>query len=892
MMVPALAMIDTTHHAPSVSMKTCRWWLLALLLPLGCGCASSSSFLPSNHDRTASFRRDAFWIWDDQPSKPNSWMIFRRHMHIPSLAVYNQTQTVSVQLQAKIAVDSKYWLWACWHHSSSPSEEDHHWRDSTFYNGNETLLLVREGGLKRGPTPRDTWYDTVNLHVPYHHHHHHHQHSGTKRNATLSIQILVWYFGKNGFSHKDSGHGGLLLDGTVSVANTALWQRPLVTDLQWSVQSHPGFGSEDAGDTPNYRLAEHNIYYDARRKQAPPPPLQPALQLGQAGSKPWNQLWPRRIPQWKDFPLQDYASVQVETFPNGTIILHARLWYNTQFYPWILLPPLHSKDSNNTSIRVDIQTDNYQYHKPNKHKQSSDPIYLRATFLTHATSSESQSFESPSWINGHVVTYRIHYYTGTTTPTASIQVPRVMYRETRYDASLTGRFHSNDEFLNTLWAKAQRTLLVNMRDNFMDCPDRERAQWWGDVTLEIGQAMYALGNRAKALARKAISDLVHWQQQDKQQKCDKLHAPVPEGNYPRELPLQMLASIGWYGIYTYYWYTGDSETVKDAYPHVRSYLRTCWSMNATTGLINHRHGDWDWGDWGQNADVPILDNAWYVLALRAAIPMARVAGFEQQDVGHWQAQLKKIQQNFDVPTRRFPQIVKVLMTQRFWASPYMEKYVLESLFKMKHADEALQRMKHRYQAMVMAPNITTLWEQWDLNSGSYNHAWAGGPLTLLSEYVAGIAPTSPGWRTFHVMPNDSRNLTRLKATVPVSNDGNDAIIHVSIRKRKDKGGKHCFYRLDLSSPNNTLATVGIPREVKFRENTCRLGTVQVNNVVLWNVSEGKLLTRPLARVEGVSLMNVTETHVLCQASPGHVQLKGVAKCTSNRNTTIIKAITY
>nr|MCU0451528.1 hypothetical protein [Bernardetiaceae bacterium] len=40
---------------------------------------------------------------------------------------------------ARLAVDSRYWLWA---------------------NGQ---LVVFEGGLRRGPNPRDTYYDEVDL---------------------------------------------------------------------------------------------------------------------------------------------------------------------------------------------------------------------------------------------------------------------------------------------------------------------------------------------------------------------------------------------------------------------------------------------------------------------------------------------------------------------------------------------------------------------------------------------------------------------------------------------------------------------------------------------------------------------------------------------------------
>ena len=39
-----------------------------------------------------------------------------------------------------------------------------------------------------------------------------------------------------------------------------------------------------------------------------------------------------------------------------------------------------------------------------------------------------------------------------------------------------------------MWEKSQRTLYITMRDTYMDCPDRERAQWWGDEVNESGEA--------------------------------------------------------------------------------------------------------------------------------------------------------------------------------------------------------------------------------------------------------------------------------------------------------------------------------------------------------------------------------------------------------------------
>ena len=47
------------------------------------------------------------------------------------------------------------------------------------------------------------------------------------------------------------------------------------------------------------------------------------------------------------------------------------------------------------------------------------------------------------------------------------------------------------------------------------------------------------------------------------------------------------------------------------------------------------------------------------------------------------------------------------------ASPYMEKYVLESLFKTGHGDFALERFKKRFGPMIEDQLHSTLYEGWE-----------------------------------------------------------------------------------------------------------------------------------------------------------------------------------
>ena len=154
-----------------------------------------------------------------------------------------------------------------------------------------------------------------------------------------------------------------------------------------------------------------------------------------------------------------------------------------------------------------------------------------------------------------------------------VKVIDLMYRETGYDTEFSGYFKSDDSLLNTLWQKAKRTLYVTMRDTYMDCPDRERSQWWGDVVNESGEAFYALDPKGQLLTKKGILELMAWQRED-----NTIYSPVPSGNWEKELPGQMLASVGYFGFWNYYWNTGDLETLKKVHPRVKKYLDV-WKLD-------------------------------------------------------------------------------------------------------------------------------------------------------------------------------------------------------------------------------------------------------------------------------------------------------------------------
>ena len=323
-----------------------------------------------------------------------------------------------------------------------------------------------------------------------------------------------------------------------------------------------------------------------------------------------------------------------------------------------------------------------------------------------------------------------------------------------------------------LLEKAKNTLYVNMRDTWFDCPDRERAQWWGDLVLLMEESFYIFDNEAIALSRKAILELVDWQKES-----GVLFSPIPAGNWDRELPQQMLAAIA-LGFKNYLMFTGDMETYKYVFPNVKKYL-DLWTVDEN-GHVNFKSGGWNWSDWGNHIDTELLEQVWYYMALQTYADIAGQVGKDQEKHKALQtaAKIKQfVNNNYwtengyksttytdEIDSRgnglivvagiagkdKYNNIASLLKNTRH-SSPYFDKYELEALFIMNKNEQALSRIKERYKPMVDS-ELTTLWELFDLGNSSYNHGWSGGPLTMMYRYIAGIKPTEPGFDKFEVFP--------------------------------------------------------------------------------------------------------------------------------------------
>ena len=623
---------------------------------------------------------------------------------------------VPKELTAYISADSKYWL---------------------YING-ETVVF--EGSVKRGPDKNSGYYDSIDI-APF------------LKEGENSICALVWFWdNETSYSYSSSGQGGFLFE---AINNDIT----IISDKSWKVKRNSSYVDSPLYP-PNYRLPEYSIYFDAREDMTDwmnesydASSWENATEYAIGGDGAYGKLFHRGIPFLKDYGLKDYENSK--TYENYTVSknlgekITVDIPYNAQITPYLkIIAPAGKK------IRV-----------------TSENTLIGAVSTTYITKEGEQEFEALGWFNGEHITYKIP---------KGVTIVSLMYRETGYDSSFCGDFKCDDEFLNSLWQKSLRTLYVTMRDNFMDCPDRERAQWWGDVTSEMIMTMYSLDSNSYLLYQKGVEAMLSHIDETK-----VLQTVVPISGDYFELPVQQLAGI--VGFLTYYEYTGDKAFIEKVYDASFDYLKL-WEMGENN-LVVHRGGSWDWADWGKKADMTAIENAWVYYALSATEEMAEILG-KDEDISFITQRKDSLSNGYktlwteegfkseDVKNpddranalailsglaekEQYDTITNVLTTTKN-SSPYMEYYVLEALCKIGKYEEVEDRIKDRYEGM-MNEDYSTLWEFWDSWQGTMNHAWSGGPLVIMSKHFAGITPLEAGYEKVKIEPqytlSDSINCT-------------------------------------------------------------------------------------------------------------------------------------
>ena len=643
---------------------------------------------------------------------------------------------VPAEAVANIAAESKYYLWM--------NEE----------------LAVFDGASKRGATPYDGFYEQVDL-------------TDYLKQGENTLVILVSYNGRGGNSSVDPGKAGLLFQMQAG-------DQTIVSDSSFKANRLRAYRNKGllGADWPNYSqssmLAEWNVYYDARESVGDytasdfdDSSWEGATVVCEAGAQPFNDTYLSVIPLMKfDKEYTFLESEYIGQKLTQDTIITIDLPENMQFSPYFELT------AESSGLR-------FTYYTNTLTSQGIDSF--RDDYVT---AGGAQTYESLPWRSGSQLIIEAP---------AGITFTKIGYRRSGYDSERSGSFVTENEDVNTLWEKAVNTLLICMRDTYMDCPERERSPYIGDAANQIGETFYSLDENSWAMTKKTILNIIGWTKTD---NCIPLRSPSLATN---ENPVQTLNFL--VSVYEYLLYTGDEATVRLFYPVAVNYLKL-WELN-DDGSIVYRDGTFMWVDWGDGADAEVLQNCWYYYALSSTQKLAKALGISS-DEAFFTERIQKVAAGFAKFKKQggyssgtayddranamavvsgladedmYDEILNVLTTT-YGASPYMEKFVEEALCLMGEYDACLTRMLTRYQPMIDDKD-STLWELWEKDAGTINHGWTGGSLTVLSKYFGGISPESAGYGSYSIRLTDVFSSLSMSVVTP------EGTLSYSIKRAED-----------------------------------------------------------------------------------------------------------
>lgn len=701
------------------------------------------------------------WIWIDGPdAAPNSYLYARK--------TFALTEKPS-EAFLKTTADSKYRL---------------------FVNGN----YVGKGPV-RNPEGI-VYYDTYDIT----------QHLVKGKNV---IAFLVHYIGENTYSYK-ARRAGLLCKAEIKVGDE---MQTVVTDETWKVRRAEDW--TNAGARLSRRLGFQEVYDassspgDWRQVKFSERGWQDAVVVGRAPGEPWGDLYAREIPPLREEKILPRAIIgaynspdRLKTVPPAEIpdimadaelaqlragsVQNIEALLTEEGNAQIKTPrsnrgvalildfgrevfgnvEIGIADSGTGCIDLgygELLEDGRV--KPNKAGvKYTDRVLLKRGRL------EWQGFESRAF------RYLQVEFRWCSRP---VVLEYIRVNQTTYPVQQLATFECSDSLLNEIWKIGAYTTQLCMEDTFIDCPWRERAQWWGDARIEARAAYYAF-NDTQLLAQ-GLRQLARSQTRE-----GWIAGMYPAGE-EKLLPDYSLLWI--FSLLDYYAFSDDVTLLKDLYPNVKRLLEWFKQFEGEFGLLTDVPG-WlfiDWAELEKEGQSTAL-NCLYYQGLQVAGVIATVAGHPEEASeyvetshrlkrsinkylyspirglyadarkdGHlvekYSRQTNILAALFDIPDHyRKSTIYRQALNGSLpeIITPYFMSFMLEALYAGEKHDEALSIIRKKWGAMVKA-GATAFWEQFS-EEASLCHGWSACPTRdLLAEYV-GIKPVL-GAHRFAVTPH-------------------------------------------------------------------------------------------------------------------------------------------
>ncbi len=357
-------------------------------------------------------------------------------------------------------------------------------------------------------------------------------------------------------------------------------------------------------------------------------------------------------------------------------------------------------------------------------------------------------------------------------------------------------FSADDPLIKRIWDTAAYTFHLNSREFFLDGVKRDRWVWSGDAYQSYMIARYLYND--PSVTRRTIVALLG--------KPPYRNHVNTINDYSAYVILSVLEE---------YEAGGDEAFLRMVWPRVKELFAFITGRLDERGYVTARPGDWIFIDWGElDKDGPHCVEQ--ILLWRVYLAMGKLSRIlGEEDKTSCRASALKdaiLRDYFDsekgafvdsfTSGRRFVTrqtnafavlfdlaegevrrkvIENALLNPALppITTPYFKLFELLTLAKIGRIEE-VEEFIASYWGGILGEGATTVWETYDpRESGAAHyamygmkygkslcHAWGSGPILLLSRFVAGVEPTSPGAKTFRVEPRPGK-YGSFEAVIPV-----------------------------------------------------------------------------------------------------------------------------
>lgn len=404
------------------------------------------------------------------------------------------------------------------------------------------------------------------------------------------------------------------------------------------------------------------------------------------------------------------------------------------------------------------------------------------------------------------------------------------------DVKKSGEFSTSNDLLNKINQIWQQSQIDNMHGSIAsDCPHRERAPYTGDAQIVCVTVMHNFA--AQQFYNKWLRDI--------------RGAQNPNGYVPNGAPWQpgCGGGVGWGAAieilpWEFYNHYGDVRVLEQNYDAMKRHLRwmQTW-VNPKTGIMLSKEKDpWlNLGEWIPPRELPRTDLVHTFLLWNSADIIVKVSEILGEDASEFIATRERTYEAFHkefynkrtgsygnygsnifalqmgVPAERHDKVVDALIRNFAETNDHIDsgiigtRYVFEILCKNGLEDLAYKIMNQRDLPSFgywVEQGSTTTWENWEGTggSGSHNHPMFGSGLSWFYRDLAGLRPTSPGFKSFEVKPVTPEGLD----WVEYSHDTTYGRIEIRWERKGDS------FTLDCTVPVGTTATIHVPSKDGYK----------------------------------------------------------------------------